>query len=193
METLDYSLLDDAILIRMIVKEQSGALGELYDRYGRLIFSLARSIVGDQAAAEEITQDVFVNVWEKAATYRPEKAKVSTWLTSIARNRSIDQLRHRGARPEQHSVTWAEVPPGAVPSVDSPAEVAEVHMQQLQVRQAVAQLPDEQKEVLALAYFQGYTQQEIADRLNLPLGTVKTRIRLAMGKLRQWLQDEVPA
>lgn len=187
---MDYSALDDNALITLIVRADADALGELYDRYNRLVFSLAQASVGDPGTAEEITLDVFMRVWRRARTYQAEQSKVSTWLTSIARNRSIDELRRRGARPEQHSIEWTELAPVAVPRTNGPEVVAERAMQQQRVRAAIADLPEEQRQVVALAYFKGYTQREIAEGLGLPLGTVKTRIRLAMDKLRQALHAE---
>jgi RNA polymerase sigma-70 factor (ECF subfamily) len=187
---VDYSTLDDETLISLIVRAHAEALSELYDRYGRLVFSLALNSIGDSATAEEITQDVFLSVWQRAGQYRADRGKVSTWLTGIARYRSIDQLRRRGARPEQHSVAWAEISPGAEPSAESPEQVMTLSMERQRVRTAIAQLPEDQRHVLALAYFQGFTQSQIAEALALPLGTVKTRVRLAMLKLRQILQDE---
>jgi len=186
----DYHKLDDESLIRLIVRARPEALSELYDRYGRLVFSLAVNAVGDSATAEEITQDVFVRVWERASQYRAEQAQVSTWLTSIARHRAIDQLRRQGVRPEGQSVAWADLSPQAEPTAVGPEQATELSIQRQRVRAAVAQLPAEQKQVLALAYFQGYTQTEIAESLSLPLGTVKTRIRLAMEKLRALLPAE---
>jgi RNA polymerase sigma-70 factor (ECF subfamily) len=187
---LDYSTLDDESLVRLIVQARAEALSELYDRYGRLIFSLALNSVGNPATAEEITQDVFLRVWQRARQYRPDRAKVSTWLTSITRHRAIDQLRRRGSRPEQHSVAWAELAPGTEPSVNGPEQAAALTMQRERVRAAITQLSEEQKQVLALAYFQGLTQSQIAEALALPLGTVKTRIRLGMQKLREMLQED---
>jgi RNA polymerase sigma-70 factor (ECF subfamily) len=187
---VNYSALDDQTLIRLVARAHADALGVLYERYSRLVFSLAWNLVGDQATAEEITLDVFTRIWEKAETYRPEQAKVSTWLTSIARYRSIDMLRRRGSRPEQHSVGFAELAPDDLPSPNGPEEAAELAMQQQRVRAAIAALPSDQKQVLALAYFKGYSHREIAEVLNQPLGTVKTRIRLAMQKLRDLLLEE---
>ncbi len=187
---MNYTALNDETLILLVTRADPDALSELYDRYNRLVFSLALTTVGDHATAEEITLDVFVRVWEKARTYRTEKAKVSTWLTSITRHRAIDVLRRRSVRPEQHSLEWAEVAPNAVPRVDGPEGTTELALERQRVRAAVAQLPEEQRQALALAYFQGYTHREIAEALNQPLGTVKTRIRLAMEKLRTVLQDE---
>jgi RNA polymerase sigma-70 factor (ECF subfamily) len=172
----------------LVARAHADALGELYDRYSRLVFSLALNLVGDHATAEEITLDVFTRVWEKAETYRSEQAKVSTWLTSIARYRSIDMLRRQSSRPERRSVDWADVSPDAMPSFNSPEQATELALQQERVRAAVASLPPEQKEALALAYFHGYTHRQVAETLDLPLGTVKTRIRLAMRKLRDFFE-----
>jgi RNA polymerase sigma-70 factor (ECF subfamily) len=188
---VNYSTLDDETLIGLVARANPEALSALYDRYSRLVFSLAFNSVGDQATAEEITLDVFTRIWEKAETYRPEQAKVSTWLTSITRYRSIDVLRRRGSRPEQYSVGWAEVPPDAMPRISGPEEGAELALKQERVRAAVGALPPDQQEALALAYFNGYTHRQIAEALAQPLGTIKTRIRLAMHKLREMLQDEV--
>jgi RNA polymerase sigma factor (sigma-70 family) len=187
---MDYRKLDDVTLIRLIARAEADALSELYDRYSHLVFSLARHAVGDEATAEEITLDVFTRVWEKARTYQVEQAKVSTWLTSITRYRAIDELRRRSVRPERHAVEWSELPAGDEPSTDGPEPVAELSMQRERVRAAIARLPLDQRQVLALAFFQGYTHQEISKTLNQPLGTVKTRIRTAMQKLRHMLEDE---
>jgi RNA polymerase sigma-70 factor, ECF subfamily len=188
---VDYSTLDDPALIRLIAQARTEALSALYDRYGRLVFSLALHALGDQALAEEITQDVFFRIWEKASTYRPEEAKVSTWLTSITRHRAIDVLRQRGVRPVLDHTEWSETQLMLVPDgADSPEEVAERALQQELVRRAVALLPVEQSRVLELAYFQGLTHSQIAIVCGEPLGTVKTRIRLAMQKLREILVDD---
>jgi RNA polymerase sigma-70 factor (ECF subfamily) len=190
---VNYSTLDDVMLISLIVQSHSDALSELYDRYSRLVFSLALGLVGDRLTAEEITLDVFTRVWQKADTYRPELARVNTWLTSITRYRAIDILRRQGAHGIVSMVDWAKVDPGAVSHVDGPEEAAELALQQQRIRLAMAELPSDQREALTLAYFRGYTHREIAEALDEPLGTVKTRIRLAMQKLRQILQGQVVA
>lgn len=187
---VNYSTLDDATLIILIAHAHSEALSELYDRYNRLVFSLALNLVNDYATAEEITLDVFARIWEKAKTYRAEQAKVSTWLTSITRYRSIDILRQRNSRPEQYSISWAEVSARPLLDPNDPEEVTELSMRQERIRVAIGQLSEDQKQVLGLAYFKGYTHRQIAEALGQPLGTVKTRIRSAMQKLRQILQGE---
>jgi RNA polymerase sigma-70 factor (ECF subfamily) len=186
---MDYTRLDDETLMRLITHEQAEALGALYDRYGRLVFSVAFNAVGSPSTAEEVTQDVFLRVWQKAHTYHADQGKVSTWLSSIARNRAIDVLRQQRVRPEQRSVEWAEVRPAALPQIEGPEEEVALAIEQQRVRAAVAQLPEEQQQTLALAYFQGLSHSEIAVALGQPLGTVKTRIRLAMAKLRQLLSS----
>ncbi len=189
---MDYSTLDDTTLIKLAALAQTEALGELYDRYNRLVFSLALMIVGDRASAGEILLDVFTQVWQRAGTYRADQAKVSTWLTAIARHQAIDVLRRRSSRPEANSVSWDELPPSPSPAVHDLEELMELSLQRQRVRAAVAQLPEDQQQALAMAYFKGYTHHEIAAALNEPLGTVKTRIRLAMKKLRQILWDDQP-
>jgi RNA polymerase sigma-70 factor (ECF subfamily) len=132
---------------------------------------------------------VFTLVWEKAATYQPERAKVSTWMTTITRNRSIDVLRRRGSRPEQHSVDLFDLPSSQIPTGNTLEETAETIILRERVQNAILQLPEDQRQALQLAYFRGYTHRQIAEVLDEPLGTVKTRIRLAMGKLRKILVD----
>ena len=189
---MDYKKFDDAALLRLIARTQEQALGELYDRYRRLVYSMALNATGDAGLAEEITQDVFLRVWNKAETYRPEQGKVVTWLSSIARYRSIDLLRRQAIRPEGNRAAWTEE--GNPQPTNGPDIEGEVMISQRKqkVRRAINQLPAEQRQALAYAYFQGYSHSEIAEALNEPLGTVKTRIRLAMQKLRNLLQEERP-
>jgi RNA polymerase sigma-70 factor, ECF subfamily len=186
---LDYSTFDDSALMRYIAQSQAEALSILYDRYARLVFSVAFAVVGDQAAAEEITQDVFTRVWQKAATYQPEQSRVSTWLTSITRNRAIDILRRQGVRPEYTSISWGDDQSDGLPHPETTPELVELAMMQKKVRVALETLPEDQRQPLILAYFKGMSHSEIADTLGEPLGTVKTRIRLAMQKLRRLLEE----
>jgi RNA polymerase sigma-70 factor (ECF subfamily) len=174
----------------LIARAQETALGELYDRYNRLVYSLAVHAVNDPALAEEITQDVFMRIWDKAETYRSEHGKVFTWLTSIARNRSIDMIRRRNIRPEGNRAGWAEEGMINLPDPTDVELEVQVLQQNKRVHAALTRLPVEQRRVLAYAYFHGYSHSEIAALLNEPLGTVKTRIRLAMQKLRQMLSEE---
>jgi RNA polymerase sigma-70 factor (ECF subfamily) len=176
--------IQDAHLIHRITNADSAALSELYDRYSRLIFSIAFHILGDSAVAEEVTQDVFVLVWNKAATFDPEQGKVLTWLTSVTRHRAIDHYRRLKVRPEGHSVGWEECCDENSEDGQSVEPDLITHEQRSMLMKSLAILPPDQREALTLAYFHGLTQQEIAAKLDQPLGTIKTRIRLALQKLR---------
>ncbi len=178
---------DDLELMRHIAGGDQQALAGLYDRYGRLVYSLARGMVGDEATAEEITQDAFTRVWARAGTYLPAQGRPLTWLMRIARNRAIDELRSRSSRPQGQSLSWLE--DGLAARGADPAEEAELARRRGKVAAAIAALPAEQRRVLALAYFQAYTHREIAAKLKEPLGTVKTRLRAAMKRLRAALQE----
>lgn len=186
----DYAKIDDERLIVLILQSQEQALAQLYDRYHRLIFSLALAIVNDRATAEEITLDVFMRVWQKAGTYRADQAKVSTWLTHIARHHAIDVLRRRAARVDEFALHWEDAGPNSESSAPDPQESVELSLRQERIQAALAKLPPEQREALHLAYFGGYTQSQIAEVLKQPLGTIKTRLRLAMQKLREFLREE---
>lgn len=183
--------LDDLALIKMMAQGHEEALGELYDRYGRLVLSVAYGIVQNSETAEEITLDIFRQVWEKANTYDPNKAKVSTWLTRMARNRAIDHTRREKVRPFKKSVQWAEATTVLVTEKNQPEELVQLRIEKQRVRTAVQTLPTDQQEALSLAFFQGYSHSEIAQRLDQPLGTVKGRIRGAMKKLRDALESSV--
>ena len=187
---MDYTKFDDPTLLRLVTRQDEIALGALYDRFSRLVYSMALNVVNDEAAAEEITQDVFLNVWKKASSYDVSHAKVVTWIASIARHRAIDILRARSVRPVNQEFSWEEEP---LLEIASPLDVekeAELHQRQQKVRLALTKLPQDQRKVMALAYFGGYSHSEMAKMLNEPIGTVKTRLRLAMQKLRQFLDEE---
>lgn len=185
---------DDIQLIKLIARSRQDAIDELYERYKRLVFTVAFAIVGDQSVAEEITLDVFVQVWQKADSYRPELAKVSTWMMAITRNHAIDILRRQRSRPEAKSVHWEDRSAENGPLIHNLEEQLEEQIESTlkkeMVRNALAQLPEDQREALALAYFKGYTQSQISAALKQPLGTIKTRIRLGMQKLRKLLEED---
>ena len=180
---------DDIALIAQITQSQPEAVGKLYDRYNRLVFSVALGVVNDRALAEEITLDVFMHVWRRAGTYRADRGKVSTWLVAITRNHSIDILRWYKAHPEADGLNWEDFGTQAELGGHVIEENLELSGEREQVHHALAQLPIEQRQALMLAYFRGLSHQQIAQTLDQPLGTVKTRIRLAMQKLRNLLRD----
>ena len=191
---MDYSGLDDQALLRLISFAKTEALGEFYDRYSRLVYSLSLFILNDPESAEEVTQDVFMRIWEKAETYRSEQAKVSTWLTSITRNRSIDVLRRQRARPEGHRIELEDGVFEALVAADlpDPEQAVAGNLRAHKVRAAISTLPVDQRQALILAFFGGYSHSEIAAALGEPLGTVKTRIRMGMQKLRSLLDEDSP-
>ena len=181
---MDITTLPDDALLRLISSGRAEALSELYDRYGRLIYSLALRIAGDGLIAEELTQEVFLQVWRNAAYYQVERGRVVTWMASITRYRSIDRLRRVRSRPPIQDLGDISLDSLAEDSNPAPEEVVSLMQQRRQVQEAVDHLPPDQKQVLLLAFYKGYSHSEIAESLGLPLGTVKTRIRLGMQKLR---------
>jgi RNA polymerase sigma-70 factor, ECF subfamily len=185
---------DDSDLIRLINQSEkkisNDALSELYDRYSRLVYSLAFHIVGDKALAEEVIQDVFFRVWDKSSTYRAEEAKVNTWLTSITRNRAIDILRKRSIRPEFYSDGWDVHSNITLQAPDNPELSAEINIRRERIIAAMKMLPVDQVDALTLSYFFGLSHKQIAEQLDEPLGTIKTRIRLAMRKLKDVLSED---
>ncbi len=183
----------DEALLQQIARAETQALSELYDRYGRLIYSLAVRVVGEGETAEEITQDVFVKVWRNAHTYQPELGRPVTWLVSIARHRAIDVLRRRRVRADGYLET-AEIEgfPLKSNAEEEPEPQTERDSSRERINRAISSLPAEQRIVLLLAYFEGLSHSELAERLNEPLGTVKTRLRLGLQKLRQLLESDDP-
>ncbi len=196
--SLDYSKLCDESLLYLIGRRHEAALGALYDRYNGLVFSIALEIVGDRQIANDILQDVFASVWQKADSYRVDRGQVKVWLASLARHRAIDVKRKQIRDPEGHSVDLATMDFGLTADTPDPEDTVDVALQGQRLREALNVLPPEQRQALEMAYFGGLTTKEIAERLGEPQGTIKTRIRLALLKLRQALlvnpeaQKEIP-
>lgn len=180
---------DDELLTRVASGEE-WAFRSIYDRYADLVYSVALRVLGDGAAAQDVAQDVFVRLWRNPGSFDPQRGRFMPWLLSVTRNRAVDEVRSRGRR------RLRELPPieGAEDPIDigapDPAWQAVLAGERRAVRRALVSLPPEQREAIELAYFGGLTQQEIAARLATPLGTVKTRVRLAMKKLRVVLEVE---
>ena len=164
----------------------ASALGDLYDRHGRAVYSLACRILGDRTEAEDITQDVFSQAWSQAAQYDVQRATVAGWLLMMSRTRSIDRLRARRSRPQTLA---GDLPEPADPAAG--AEAGAIGAQAAaRVREALGALPETQRAAIELAYYRGLSHTEIATRLGQPLGTIKTRIRTALLSLRSALADE---
>jgi RNA polymerase sigma-70 factor, ECF subfamily len=189
---LNYQDLEDLELLAHIGNKDREALASLYDRYGRRVFALAVRVLNDPVSSEEVTQDVFMSVWRRGATYTSKKGKFTTWLFSIAHNRTIDELRKRRRdRSRQNDDIDDHL---NIKSDDvSPADAAVAQSEYAKIRAALELLPEEQKNVVELSYFKGLTQTEIAEKTGQPLGTVKTRMRLALKKLRKTLSAEMGA
>jgi RNA polymerase sigma-70 factor (ECF subfamily) len=164
------------------------AMTELYDRYGTLVYTVAYRIVGQRADAEEVVVDAFTQAWREAARFEAERGSVAAWLTMIARSRALDLVRGRGRR-ERLAADAAAGTGGGSGEPDAPAgDRAEDDERRWVVRLALEGLSAPQRQAIELAFFEGLSQSEIAERLNEPLGTVKTRVRLGMQKLRESLR-----
>ena len=176
----------DAVLMARIEARDARALGELYDRHAARLLGVARRILGGGGEAEEVVQEVFLFAWRSAASYDARRGAVLTWLLIATRSRAIDRLRSRRSpsRPPTRPLVEAGDPPAGD---DVEAASADREWEAL-CRTAVSELPGDQRAVLELAYFEGLTQQEIAERTATPLGTVKTRTRLGLMKLRERLR-----
>ncbi len=176
--------LDFRLMQRLAARDQA-AVGELYDRHNRLLFGLILRILGNRGDAEEVLQEVFIAVWNRADTYHATLGAPVGWLVRIARNRALDRLRANAVRVR----TIEAIMPHTEP-IDSPELRAVRSEQQGRVARALDALPGDQRALIEQAYFLGLTQTELAERHQLPLGTVKTRIRTGMLALRQCLAQE---
>jgi RNA polymerase sigma-70 factor, ECF subfamily len=177
---------DFAALIREIAAGDQQALSTLYDGTSKLVFGLVLRILGDRSVAEEVLFDVYTQVWRQAARYDPARGGPLGWITTIARSRAIDRLR--SDKPLQQEAELSDTTASRETSATSPETNAALAEMREIVRAALDHLSAEQREIIELAYYSGMTQTEIAAHLSLPLGTVKTRTRLAMMKLRDALK-----
>jgi RNA polymerase sigma-70 factor, ECF subfamily len=182
-----YLLLADEELISLVRRGDAEAFAVLYDRHSRPAYSLAYRMMGERQAAEDLVQDAFLKVWRAATSYRAERASVRTWILSIVHNRGIDQIRSSASRRRTQEQVEA-----TAPMVQPSEAFAESwrNAQRDQVREALSTLPEEQLKTLELAYFSGYTHLEIAELLELPLGTVKGRMRLGLKKMRDYFGSQ---
>lgn len=178
-------LLADENLISLVGQGDAEAFTTLYDRHGRAAFSLAYRVMGERQAAEDLVQDAFLKLWRSATSFRPERGSVRTWILSIVHNRGIDQLRSQVSRRRTQDKIEASAPRS------QPSEAfAEAwrNSQRDQVREAMNTLPPEQLKILELAYFSGYTHVQVSELLDVPLGTMKGRMRLGLKKMRDYFE-----
>jgi RNA polymerase sigma-70 factor, ECF subfamily len=178
----DLAHLSDEALVALAARAEESALAELYDRYGRIAYGLALRVLRDPALAEDAVQEAFLTLWRTAATFVPERAKASSWILTLVHRRSVDLVRReerRRAEPlEDESRTDAE---------GSAADVAWLRLERERVQEALRRLPDHEREALELAYYGGFTQSQLAERLGLPIGTIKSRMFSGLARLRELL------
>lgn len=179
---------DESLLLVQIARKDQTALAKLYDRYGRASYALAYKILGSVEEAEEVVLDVFSQIWQKAASYDTSRSRVDTWLFMLTRSRAIDRLRvlQRTFRAAQACLEEAKIPTSGIAE---PMEDAIVKERSEQVKTALEKLPAEQQQAIELAYYQGLTCAAIAAQTGISIGTIKTRLRLGIAKLRQALSE----
>jgi RNA polymerase sigma-70 factor (ECF subfamily) len=181
---------NDEKLVARLQRRDPQALGELYDRYGRLTYALILRVVRDAGIAEDLVQETFLRVWNRVQGFDAQKGSIGPWLLAVARNRAIDYLRSAGGR-ERNALEFEET--------DHPALYTDMERDLLnsdqtrRVKQAMQKLSANQRQVIELAYFEGLSQTEMAEKMGQPLGTVKTWVRTALQTLRQELGTAVPA
>jgi RNA polymerase sigma-70 factor (ECF subfamily) len=174
-------------LMRQLVAGEEDAVRTLYGRFGRSVYTVGLRLLGSAEAAEELTQDVFLAAWRKGARFDPQRGRLSTWLMAIAHNMAVDRLRHERGAGRPPLVLVDELPEPA------PGEDDDVLVQRDRARRALAGLSPAERQLLSQAYFYGWTAREIAEADGIPLGTVKTRLRTALIKLRKAESDHEKA
>lgn len=185
--TMETPVLNDTDLMRHVVQRDQTALSELYERYGNPVYGLALRVVQNTQLAEEVTQDTFLKVWNQAQSWDPTRGQLISWLLTITRYTAIDRLRREWRQPNLVGAPVEEIP-NLFSALDMVGD-ARWHDGQL-LAALLEQLPSEQAEVVQLAFYQGMTHTEMSERLGLPLGTVKTRVRLGLQKLKTlWLDS----
>jgi RNA polymerase sigma factor (sigma-70 family) len=179
----DLAHLSDEALVALVARSDEVALGELYDRFGRVAYGLARRILRDDALAEDAVQESFLAVWRSAGRFMPERSKASTWLLTLVHRRAVDLVRREERRRAE-----------ALDEREHAADVASdeavwLRYERERVQEALARLPDQQREAIELAYYGGFTQSELSERLGQPLGTIKSRMFTGLGRLRELLTE----
>jgi RNA polymerase sigma-70 factor (ECF subfamily) len=184
--------LADEDLMTLVERKDADAFAVLYDRHGGAAYSLAHRIVGDRAVAEDVTQEAFLSVWRSGARFDAARGSVRSWTLGIVRNRAIDALRRASTAAPKLDLDDDAVLEGQASGEFTDSEAIRRETAR-RVRGALRELPDEQSEVIGLAYFGGFTHSEIADMLGMPLGTVKGRMRLGLEKIRATIAERMGA
>jgi RNA polymerase sigma-70 factor, ECF subfamily len=180
--------LSDPELAQALARRDLDALAELYDRYGGLAYSVALRVLGDPGRSEDVVQDAFLKVWNAAPSFDASRGSLRTWLMTAVRNRAVDHLRGRGAHERKEQELKSEG--RSVPSTPDPWAAVAASMERDAIRAGLESLPREQRQVVELAYFGGYTGTEIAEMIRVPVSTIKGRMRLALEKLHSYLQGK---
>lgn len=181
----NHAHLSDEALVALVARGDEGALAELYDRISRMAYGLALRVLRDERHAEDAVQEAFLQVWRNAASFRAERAKASTWILTLVHRRAVDLVRReerRTAEPLSEETELAQAP-------EATEEAAWLRFERERVQGALKQLPDVQREALELAYYGGFSQSELAERLGVPLGTIKSRMFAGLARLREILDD----
>jgi RNA polymerase sigma factor (sigma-70 family) len=180
--------LSDEALVALVARADESALAELYDRCGRMAYGLAFRIVRDDRLAEDAVQEAFMSVWRTAAAFRAERAKASTWILTLVHRRAVDLVRREERRRADPLDDASREAATNVSAEDS----AWLGFERERVQTALRELPDNQREALELAYYGGYSQSELAERLGVPLGTIKSRMFAGLTRMRELLDDGAP-
>ena len=175
----------DAVLIEQVGARQVSALESVYDRHAGFVMGVALRVLGNREEAEEVVQDVFLKLWSSAIRYDPQRAKITTWLFAVTRNRALDFLRRRASRPAGRPL---EAEPPLADGSRGPEDDCAPGEHRAAVAAALARLPETQRQAIEFSFYRGFSHTEIARRTGAPVGTVKSRIHQGMGRLRQELE-----
>jgi RNA polymerase sigma factor (sigma-70 family) len=181
----DLAHLSDEALVALIARSDDGALEELYTRFSRVAYGLALRVLRDPALAEDAVQDAFLTAWRTASRFVPERAKAGTWLLTLVHRRAVDVVRREQPRRVEPLATAPQL------SSEAADDEAWLRLQRTRVQDALRRIPDQQREALELAYYGGFTQSELADRLGEPLGTIKSRMFSGLARMRELLSEPV--
>jgi RNA polymerase sigma-70 factor, ECF subfamily len=181
----DHAHLSDEALVALVARGHESALAELYDRLGRVAYGLAYRILRDETLAEDAVQEGFLTLWRTAGGFVPERAKASTWVLTLVHRRSVDLVR----REERRRAEPLEEAVGVEPASAAAEDSALLRLERERVQGALRMLPDAQREAIELAYYGGFTQSELAERLGQPIGTIKSRMFAGLSRLRELLDE----
>ena len=190
-EEIEQTVQEDTALLQRIADKDSASFQQLYRKYGGLLFTAISQVLNDHHDAEDVMQEVLVQIWNKAHLYEPRKGKPLTWLATMARNRAIDRIRSKQRRSRLNDEIEVENKSVQPEFEESVSDTLEDKERNLIIHKAVNRLTDDQREAIELAYFSGLTQTEVAERLNEPLGTIKARIRRGVNRLETLVKQRL--